>query len=139
MIILASDHAGFLLKEDIKKFFKKENITTIDVGCYSMEPVDYPDFAKSANQKVLENDNNIGIYICGTGIGMDICANRNPKIRAALCPNPTYARLARSHNNANVIVLGGRFTRKRKAIKIIKEFLTTQFDGGRHQKRIKKL
>ncbi len=139
MIILASDHAGFLLKEDIKKFFKKENITTIDVGCYSMEPVDYPDFAKSANQKVLENDNNIGIYICGTGIGMDICANRNPKIRAALCPNPTYARLARSHNNANVLVLGGRFTRKRKAIKIIKEFLTTQFDGGRHQKRIKKL
>ena len=130
MIILASDHAGFLLKEDI---------TTIDVGCYSMEPVDYPDFAKSANQKVLENDNNIGIYICGTGIGMDICANRNPKIRAALCPNPTYARLARSHNNANVLVLGGRFTRKRKAIKIIKEFLTTQFDGGRHQKRIKKL
>ena len=139
MIILASDHAGFLLKEKIKKFFKKENITTIDVGCYSMEPVDYPDFAKSANQKVLENDNNIGIYICGTGIGMDICANRNPKIRAALCPNPTYARLARSHNNANVLVLGGRFTRKRKAIKIIKEFLTTQFDGGRHQKRIKKL
>ena len=139
MIILASDHAGFLLKEDIKKFFKKENITTIDVGCYSMEPVDYPDFAKSANQKVLENDNNIGIYICGTGIGMDICANHNPKIRAALCPNPTYARLARSHNNANVLVLGGRFTRKRKAIKIIKEFLTTQFDGGRHQKRIKKL
>lgn len=139
MIILASDHAGFLLKEDIKKFFKKENITTIDVGCYSMEPVDYPDFAKSANQKVLENDNNIGIYICGTGIGMDICANRNPKIRAALCPNPTYARLARSHNNANVLVLGGRFTRKRIAIKIIKEFLTTQFDGGRHQKRIKKL
>lgn len=139
MIILASDHAGFLLKEDIKKFFKKENITTIDVGCYSMEPVDYPDFAKSANQKVLENDNNIGIYICGTGIGMDICANRNPKIRAALCPNPTYARLARSHNNANVLVLGGRFARKRKAIKIIKEFLTTQFDGGRHQKRIKKL
>lgn len=139
MIILASDHAGFFLKEDIKKFFKKENITTIDVGCYSMEPVDYPDFAKSANQKVLENDNNIGIYICGTGIGMDICANRNPKIRAALCPNPTYARLARSHNNANVLVLGGRFTRKRKAIKIIKEFLTTQFDGGRHQKRIKKL
>ena len=139
MIILASDHAGFLLKEDIKKFFKKENITTIDVGCYSMEPVDYPDFAKSANQKVLENDNNIGIYICGTGIGMDICANRNPKIRAALCPNPTYARLARSHNNANVLVLGGRFTRKRKAIKIIKEFVTTQFDGGRHQKRIKKL
>lgn len=139
MIILASDHAGFLLKEDIKKFFKKENITTIDVGCYSMEPADYPDFAKSANQKVLENDNNIGIYICGTGIGMDICANRNPKIRAALCPNATYARLARQHNNANVLVLGGRFTRKRKAIKIIKEFLTTQFDGGRHQRRLKKI
>lgn len=139
MIILASDHAGFLLKEEIKKFFKKENITTIDVGCYSLDPVDYPDFAKSASQRVLENDNNVGIYICGTGIGMSIAANRNPKIRAAYCPNPTYARLARSHNNANVLVLGGRYTRRYKAIKIIKEFLTTQFDGGRHSKRLRKL
>lgn len=138
MIILASDHAGFMLKEDLKKFFKKENITTIDVGCYSIEPVDYPDFAKSANQRVLENDNNVGIYICGTGIGMAMCANRNPKIRAAFCPNTTYARLARSHNNANVLVLGGRYMRKRRAIKITKEFLTTQFDGGRHSKRLRK-
>ena len=136
MIILASDHAGFLLKEDIKKFFKKENITTIDVGCYSMEPVDYPDFAKSANQKVLENDNNIGIYICGTGIGMDICANRNPKIRAALCPNPTYARLARSHNNANVLCLGERVIGEHLALDIVDIWLKTGFEGGRHKRRV---
>ena len=108
MIILACDHAGFELKEKIKEFFNKENITTIDVGCYSSESCDYPDFAKAGNAKVIENSNNIGIYICGTGIGMCIAANRNPKIRAALCDNANYASLARKHNNANVLVLGGR-------------------------------
>ncbi|MEG1500194.1 MAG: ribose 5-phosphate isomerase B [Clostridia bacterium] len=139
MIILASDHAGFLLKEDIKKFFKNENITTIDVGAYNQDPVDYPDFAKAANAKVLENENNIGIYICGSGIGMSMAANRNPKIRAASCQTVQFANLARRHNNANVLVLAGRFTNKIKAIRIIKEFLTTEFDGGRHIKRLRKL
>ena len=133
MIILACDHAGYPLKEEIKKFFNNENITTIDVGTYSTDSVDYPDFAK------LGNANNIGIYICGTGVGMSIIANRNPKIRAALCWNTTIASLARRHNNANVLVLAGRYTGKRKAIRIVKEFLTTQFEAGRHAKRVKKL
>lgn len=139
MIILASDHAGFELKEEIKAFFNRENITTIDVGCYSKERVDYPDFAKAANQKVLENPNNIGIYICGSGTGMCIAANRNPKIRAALCQTIKFASLARRHNDANVLVLPGRFISKLKAIAIIKEFLTTKFESGRHLKRVKKL
>ena len=139
MIILACDHAGYPLKEEIKKFFNKENITTIDVGTYSTDSVDYPDYAKLGNAKVLESDNNVGIFICGSGIGMSICANRNSKIRAALCWNHRIAQLARRHNNANVLVLPGRFMKKNKAIKIVKEFLTTQFDGGRHSKRIKKL
>ncbi len=139
MIILACDHAGYELKEEIKAFFNKQNITTIDVGTYSKERVDYPDFAKAGNQKVLENANNIGIYICGTGIGMSIAANRNPKIRAALCNTPKFAELARAHNNANVLVLSGRFLNKTKAISIIKTFLTTNFEGGRHQKRVRKL
>src|SRR5574344_2805760 len=125
MIILACDHAGYPLKENIKRFFNHENITTIDVGTYSTDAVDYPDFAKLGNTKVLESDNNIGIYICGTGIGMSIVANKNSKIRAALCWNTTIASLARIHNNANVLVLPGRYMRKTKAIRIIKEFLTT--------------
>ncbi|MBQ3494342.1 MAG: ribose 5-phosphate isomerase B [Clostridia bacterium] len=139
MIILACDHAGYDLKEDIKEFFNKENITTIDVGTYSNESVDYPDFAKAGNQKVLENPNNIGIYICGTGIGMSMAANRNPKIRAALCTSVAFAELSRRHNDANVLVLAGRYTSKMKAISIIKTFLTTKFEGGRHLRRIKKI
>lgn len=139
MIILACDHAGYELKEEIKAFFNKENIITIDVGTYSLERVDYPDFAKIGNAKVLENPNNLGIYICGTGIGMSIAANRNPKIRAALCTTIKFAQLARRHNDANVLVLPGRFMSKFKAISIVKEFLTTKFEGGRHLKRVKKL
>ncbi len=139
MIILASDHAGYPLKEEIKKFFNKENIIAIDVGCYSKEQLDdYPDFAKAANNKVVEDPRNVGIYICGTGIGMSIVANRNQKIRAALCKNEKFAELARRHNDANVLCLSGRFTSPRKAIKIVKVFLTTDFEGGRHSRRIKK-
>ena len=139
MIILACDHAGYQLKEDIKEFFKKENITTRDVGTYSRDSCDYPDFAKVGNQKVLESPNNIGIYVCGTGIGMSMSANRNPKIRAALCTSVAFAELARRHNDANVLVLSGRYTSKIKAISIIKAFLTTKFEAGRHSRRIKKL
>ena len=139
MIILACDHAGYPLKEEIKKFFNKENITTIDVGAYSTDSVDYPDYAKLGNAKVLESDNNVGIFICGSGVGMTICANRNPKIRAALCWTPAIATLARQHNNANVLVLPGRFMKKSKAIRIVKEFLTSQNEAGRHSKRLKKL
>ncbi len=140
MIILASDHAGYLLKEEVKKFLNKENIIAIDVGSYSREQLDdYPDFAKAANQKVTEDPRNVGIYICGTGIGMCMAANRNPKIRAAVCESIKYASLARMHNDANVLCLAGRFMKSRKAIKIIKTFLTTDFEGGRHARRIKKL
>ena len=139
MIILASDHAGFLLKEEVKKFFNKENIIAIDVGCNSREQIDdYPDFAKAGNAKVTEDPRNVGIYICGSGIGMSMVANRNPKIRAALCHNETFASLARRHNDANVLCLPGRFLSPRKAIKIIKVFLTTDFEGGRHARRLKK-
>ena len=139
MIILASDHAGYDLKEEIKKFFNKENIIAIDVGCYSKEKLDdYPDFAKAGNAKVLEDPRNVGIYICGTGIGMSMVANRNHKIRAALCNDENFAMLSRQHNDANVLCLSGRKISPGKAIKIIKVFLTTEFEGGRHAKRLKK-
>ena len=139
MIILACDHAGFALKEQIKAFFNSENISAIDVGCYSADPVDYPDLAKAGVARVLENKQNVGIFVCGTGIGMCIAANRNPQIRAALCGNKQTAALARRHNDANVLVLAGRAISKRKAIKMIKVFLTTDFEKGRHADRIKKL
>ncbi len=139
MIIMASDHAGYMLKEELKKFFNKENIITIDVGCHSKEGVDYPDFAKAGCAKVLEDERNVGIFICGSGIGMSMAANRNPKIRAALCNSVATASLARRHNDANVLVLAGRSTKPRKAIAMVKVFLTTEFEGGRHARRIKKL
>ena len=139
MIIIASDHRGYLLKEDLKTFFNQENIITIDVGAYSKEPVDYPDIVKLANAKVLEAKNNVGIYICGSGIGVSLAANRNPKIRAALCSNENMAMLARKHNDANVLCIGANFTKKKKAIKMIKLFLTTAFEGGRHARRLKKI
>ena len=139
MIIMASDHRGYMLKEQLKTFFNEENIITIDVGTYSKEPVDYPDFAKLGVEKVLEDKNNVGIYICGSGIGMSMASNRNPKIRAALCLNSNMAMLARKDNDANVLCLPALFVKRRKAINIIKVFLTTSFEGGRHARRIKKI
>ncbi len=139
MIIMASDHRGYMLKEQLKTFFNEENIITIDVGTYSKEPVDYPDFAKLGVEKVLEDKNNVGIFICGSGIGMSMAANRNPKIRAALCLSSNMAMLARKDNDANVLCLPALFVKRRKAINIIKVFLTTSFEGGRHARRIKKI
>ncbi len=139
MIIMASDHRGYMLKEQLKTFFNEENIITIDVGTYSKEPVDYPDFAKLGVEKVLEDKNNVGIFICGSGIGMSMASNRNPKIRAALCLNSNMAMLARKDNDANVLCLPALFVKRRKAINIIKVFLTTSFEGGRHARRIKKI
>lgn len=135
MIILACDHNGFKLKEQIKEFFNSENIMAIDVGCYSDEHVDYPEFAHAGIDRVLENPTNIGIFICGTGIGMSMVANRNPNIRAALCFNKKMAQFARKHNDANILVLGGK-TRKWRAVRMIKIFLTTDFEKGRHAKRL---
>ena len=139
MIILASDHRGYELKEELKTFFNQENIITIDVGTYSKDPVDYPDFAKLGVEKVLENKNNVGIFICGSGIGMSLAANRNPKIRATLCLNEKMAMLARKDNDANVLCVGANFLKKREVIKIVKVFLTTSFEGGRHARRLKKI
>ena len=139
MIVVASDHRGYELKEELKEFFNNENIITIDVGTYSKEPVDYPDYAKLGIDKILENKNNVGIFVCGSGIGMSLAANRNPKIRAALCVNERMASLARKDNDANVLCLGANFIKKKKAIKIVKIFLTTSFEGGRHARRLKKI
>ena len=137
-IYIASDHAGFQLKEYLINSFKKNNIEIIDLGCNSAkDSVDYPDYANKLCEKITEN--NFGILICGTGVGISISANRHKKIRAALCYNKTIAKNARAHNDANVICLGARMLKKKYALAICKTFFTQKFDGQRHVARVEKL
>ena len=138
-LYIASDHAGFKLKEFVKKKFSKK-IKFDDQGPHSDEmSVNYPDFAHKLCKKVSKNSLNIGILICGSGMGMAMAANRHKKIRAALCYSVENTKLSRLHNNANVITLGARLTNKNIAIKCINTFLKTKFEGGRHLKRVKKI
>ena len=134
-IILASDHAGFALKSKLCDFFK----SLVDLGTNSEESVDYPDFAHKLTNEVLKDNNNLGILICGTGVGMSMAANRVKGIRAGLVSNNEIARLIRQHNNANVLVLPGRFMDEEEAIKSVKTFIETEFEAGRHQARIDKI
>ncbi len=137
MIVLASDHAGFILKEKVKKYLTKQKIAYVDLGTDSNESVDYPVYAKKMAEYMLENKNSQGILICGTGIGMSIAINRFKHIRGALCHNKQTAKLSREHNNANVLILAGRSKKTLISYKsLVKAFLTTKFLGGRHQKRV---
>ena len=138
-IILASDHAGFKLKEEIKNFLIKKRKKVMDLGTYSKNSVDYPDFAHRLSKKIKRNSSQFGILVCGSGVGMSIAANRHKNIRAALCYNIKNTKLSRKHNNANVIAIGSRFTKKNKALKFVKVFINTDFEGGRHLRRIKKI
>tara|TARA_B100000941_G_scaffold102680_1_gene71880 strand:- start:25 stop:462 length:438 start_codon:yes stop_codon:yes gene_type:complete len=138
-ISLASDHAGFKLKENIKKSLKKKRITVIDLGPKTDSSVDYPDFAKKVARSVASKKSNIGILVCGSGTGMAMSANKIKKIRAAVCYNRASTSLSRKHNNANILALGSRLTKKSNAIKLVKIFLSTKFEGGRHLRRIKKV
>ena len=137
-IFISSDHAGFNLKKNIiKKLSKKLKI--IDLGPSSTLSVDYPDYAHKLSKKVASNSRNLGILICGSGMGMAISANKNKKIRAALCYSIKSTKLSRLHNNANIITLGARLINKNKAFNLIRVFLNTKFEGGRHLRRIKKI
>ena len=138
-ICIASDHAGFKLKEDIKNFLIDKNISIFDLGPANENSVDYPDFAKKVARRVKVNTSDIGILVCGSGIGMAISANKTIGIRAAVCYNLQSTRLSRLHNNANIISLGSRLTKKNNAFKLVSVFLKTKFEGGRHLKRIKKI
>ncbi|HDD35827.1 MAG TPA: ribose 5-phosphate isomerase B [Candidatus Desulfofervidus auxilii] len=135
-IVIACDHAGYFLKEKIKDFLQKEGHEVEDMGCFSCSSVDYPEYGVKAIKKILNKEAEYGILICGTGIGMSIVANRFSGIRAALCREPFTAKMARLHNNANVLVLGGRIVGDGIAIEIVKTFLETPFEGGRHERRI---
>ena len=134
-IYIASDHAGFKLKEKLIKIFPKIN----DLGTKSEDSVDYPDFAHKLTKEVLKNKKSVGILICGTGVGMSIAANRKKGIRAGLATNSKIARLIRRHNDANVLVLPGRFINTSEAKKSVRAFISTKFESGRHKKRINKL
>jgi len=138
-IILASDHAGFNLKEVIKKFLIKKRKKVLDLGTDNTNSVDYPDYAHLLSKKIKRNNKQFGILICGSGIGMGITANRHRNIRAALCHNVKSAKLSRQHNNANVIAIGARLTKKKVALRCVDTFIKTEFVGGRHLRRIKKI
>ncbi len=138
-IAIGSDHAAFDLKERIKEYLEKNGIEFIDCGTYSFEPVDYPDFAKKVAEKVQKKDVDFGILMCGTGIGMSIAANKFKGIRAALCMFPEMAVYARKHNNANILVLPGRLMGIELAKWTIDAFLKNNFEGGRHERRVKKI
>lgn len=137
-IALASDHAGYNLKEGIKKYLTHKGIDSIDVGTFSEEPVDYPEIIRKGCAVVLENAC-MGIIFGGSGNGEAMAANKVKGIRAALCYNEETARLARAHNNANVMSIGARLTSEDMAKKLVDIFIDTSFDGGRHQRRIDNL
>ena len=137
-IFIASDHAGYKLKKLIvSKLSKRKKI--LDLGPDSKDSVDYPDYAKKLAKKVASNKGSFGILICGSGMGMAITANKTKNIRAALCYSLKNTKLSRLHNNANIITLGARLINKNKAFNLIRVFLNTKFEGGRHLRRVKKI
>ena len=138
-IFISSDHAGFKLKEEIKSHLSKKKISFKDMGPFNDDRVDYPDYAHKVARKVKANKSNVGILVCGSGMGMNIAANRHKNIRAAQCFNLKSTKLSRLHNDANIITLGSRLLTKKLAINCVNTFLNTKFEGGRHLKRIKKI
>ncbi|MCR4965863.1 MAG: ribose 5-phosphate isomerase B [Bacteroidales bacterium] len=137
-IIIASDHAGYELKENLKKAFA-DRFDFEDGGTFSEDSVDYPDFAHPLSERVAANEFPYGILICGTGNGMAMCANKHRDIRAGLCWHPDIAKLVRQHNNANILVMPARFISEQTAVEIMEAFFCTDFEGGRHQRRIDKI
>ena len=141
-IVIGSDHAGFKLKEKLKDFLNKNDYIVIDVGTNNEKSADYPDYAVKVGEKISDTDN-FGVLVCGSGIGMSIAANKVPGVRAALCRDELDAEMSRKHNDANIVCLGERVSSDVKAIKIVKKFLTTEFEGNkkdglRHKKRVEK-
>jgi len=138
-ILIASDHGGFRLKEKIKEFFVKKRLDFEDLGPYSEERCDYPKYAASLAKKISKGSFKRGVLICKSGIGNSIVANRFPGVRAALCYNLKAARLSREHNDSNVLVLGSMFVKPSLAKKMVRIWLETEFQGGRHKRRLSQI
>lgn len=138
-IAIGSDHAGFSVKEAIRRYLESAGYAVSDLGTSSEESVDYPDYGKAVGERVVSKHADLGIAVCGSGIGISIAANKVPGIRAALAHDVNTARLAREHNDANVLALGGRVVSPETAIEMVQAFLTTTYLGGRHQRRVDKI
>tara|TARA_B100000575_G_C23028640_1_gene592297 strand:- start:319 stop:771 length:453 start_codon:yes stop_codon:yes gene_type:complete len=138
-VCIASDHAGYNLKEIIKDHLVNKNVSIFDIGPMSDNRVDYPDFAKKLAYRIKSKKSDAGILVCGSGTGMAISANKIKKIRAAVCYNFKSTRLSRQHNNANVIAIGSRLIKKNLSLKLVEIFLKTKFEGGRHIRRVNKI
>ncbi|HPT33077.1 MAG: ribose 5-phosphate isomerase B [Dethiobacteria bacterium] len=138
-VALGSDHAGFLMKEEIKKHLTEQKLECFDFGTFCENPVDYPDIALPVVEAVRSGSADFGILVCGTGVGMAIAANKYRGIRAALCSDTFTARCSREHNDANILALGARVIGSGLALEIVDIFLNTAFQGGRHQRRVEKI
>ncbi len=138
-VCIASDHAGYKNKEIIKDFLIEKNVSIIDLGPPNENSVDYPDYAKKVSKRVKSKKSDIGILVCGSGTGMAISANKIKGIRAAVCYNTQSTVLSRQHNDANIIALGSRLTKKKMSLKLVSLFLKTKFEAGRHLRRVKKI
>ncbi|MFC1517975.1 ribose 5-phosphate isomerase B [Candidatus Margulisiibacteriota bacterium] len=138
-VALGSDHGGFELKEILKKFLNERGYKVTDVGTQSTDSCDYPDYGIKVAEKVAKGEADRGILVCGTGLGMSMTANKVKGIRSALCHDVYTAKMAREHNDSNVLALGARVLKKELALDILETWLTTNFEGGRHQKRIDKI
>ena len=139
VIPIGADHAGFTLKESLKKHLKSKGYDVKDFGCFSEESIDYPDYGHPVAEMVENQSGTIGILICGSGNGINMTANKHQGVRSALCWKKEIAQLARQHNNANIITLPARFITEEEAIEMVDVFLATEFEGGRHQNRIDKI
>lgn len=139
MIAIGSDHGGFEMKEAVKRFLAGREISVDDCGTDNGNSVDYPDFGERVARKVSSGEADKGILICGTGIGMSIVANKFPHVRAALATNTFMARMSKEHNDANILVLGGRVLTEKDAVEMVATWLDSSFEGGRHQGRLDKI
>ena len=138
-ILIGSDHAGFSLKTFLKEVMEQDGLQVVDVGCAADISCDYPDYARLLCERIQSGEASRGVLICGTGLGMSMAANRFRGIRAALCTSEYQARMSRAHNDANVLIIGGRVTGVEMALAILRTWLETSFEGGRHQRRIDRI
>ncbi|MDA7803442.1 ribose 5-phosphate isomerase B [Crocinitomix sp.] len=139
VIPIGCDHAGFELKEKVVTFLKSKGFQVEDYGAYSMDSVDYPDFGHKVAEHVAKDSSNLGIVICGSGNGINMTVNKHQEIRSALCWTTEIASLARQHNNANIIAIPARFVSEELALEMVNVFLNTDFEGGRHERRVNKI
>lgn len=138
-VLIGSDHAGFSLKTFLKEVMEQDGLQVVDVGCAADISCDYPDYARLLCERIQTGEADRGVLICGTGLGMSMAANRFRGIRAALCTSEYQARMSRAHNDANVLIIGGRVTGVEVALSILRTWLETSFEGGRHQRRIDRI